>query len=70
MIGTGCGLSRCAGALGRQPAGWLPLHKKEKLHVAVLPARAPLQAFSVQLTPECLADIEQVFRQYRDPAFN
>lgn len=31
---------------------------------------APVQAFSVQLSPECLADIEQVYRKFRDPAFN
>ena len=42
----------------------------KRLIVAMLPAPAPLQAFNVQLTPECLADIEQVFRKYRDPAFN
>jgi aryl-alcohol dehydrogenase-like predicted oxidoreductase len=32
--------------------------------------RDDIEAFNVQLTPECLADIEQVYRRYRDPAFN
>lgn len=29
-----------------------------------------LSAFDVELTPECLADVDAVFRRYRDPAFN
>ena len=29
-----------------------------------------LEAFDVELTPECLADVDAVFRRYRDPSFN
>jgi len=29
-----------------------------------------LGAFDVELTPECLADIDGVYRRYRDPSFN
>ena len=32
--------------------------------------RDNVEAFDVQLSDECLADIDVVYRRYRDPAFN
>lgn len=32
--------------------------------------RENIEAFDVELSEECLADIDAVFRRYRDPAFN
>jgi aryl-alcohol dehydrogenase-like predicted oxidoreductase len=29
-----------------------------------------VEAFDVQLSPECLQDIDIVYRRYKDPAFN
>lgn len=29
-----------------------------------------IDSFSVELSPECLHDIAEVYRKYRDPAFN
>jgi len=29
-----------------------------------------VEAFDVQLSEECLADIDAVYRRYKDPAFN
>lgn len=50
----------------------LPVFRKQELmpHPCSLLHVRCLQAFNVQLTPECLQDIESVYRKYRDPAFN
>lgn len=32
--------------------------------------RENIEAFDVELSEECLADIDAVYRRYRDPAFN
>lgn len=32
--------------------------------------RENIEAFDVTLSEECLADVDAVFRRYRDPAFN
>lgn len=32
--------------------------------------RENVGAFSVELSPECLADIDAVYRRYKDPALN